>query len=81
MFSTIPILNPATNEAETRIIQVSQIEQIAPHGDISLNDMDTPCSELTLQSGRTLLVLLPFSSLTGLLGSLTGGVDELGQLI
>jgi hypothetical protein len=82
MFTIVPAYN-TSNESETRIINVSQIEQIQPNPDVFVDPgaVPTSCCLATFFSGTTMIILLDFGTMQEHLQALTGVIDEFGSLL
>jgi hypothetical protein len=78
MFATIPAFDGAA--LETRLIQASAIEEVKPVADITIGPDTYESSEARFTSGETVTILLSFDTMKSHLRSLTGVVDEFGQL-
>lgn len=79
MFATVPALSGSIT-TETRIINPSLLEEVKPHANVTADGVDTVCCEARFGSGETLLILLAITDMQMHLQSLTGAVDEFGNL-
>lgn len=82
LFKKIPVYN-ASNESESRVINLELIEEIKPHADVPVDPgaVNTSCCEVRFFSGTAIIVLISQSTFESQLTALTGQIDELGELL